>query len=110
MGRAPASRTCTPPPGTYTVTLVVTYTDGSDPVTVAKADHVRVETGLCRVPDLIGTKFNDADPIFRDATNKFTGHVLRDVGAPNGNFIISAQDLTATSLAPCTSDIKVTRP
>ena len=62
------------------------------------------------MPDLIGAKFNDADPIFRNATNKFTGHVLRDIGAPNGNFVITAQDLTATSLAPCTSDIKVTRP
>jgi hypothetical protein len=77
---------------------------------VTKTDHIRVETSLCTVPDLNGVKFNDAEAIFRNATNKFTGTVQRDTGAPNGNFTITAQDLTATSLAPCTSNIKVTRP
>ena len=96
--------------GTYTVTMVVTYSDGTEPVTVTKTDHIRVKTSLCTVPDLNGVKFNDAEAIFRNATNKFTGTVQRDTGAPNGNFTITAQDLTATSLAPCTSNIKVTRP
>jgi PKD repeat protein len=94
--------------GTYTVTLTVTYPTGD--VTVTKTGYITVQTGLCTVPDLGGVKFNDADAIFRNGTYKFTGHVQRDTGAPNGNFVITAQDLTATSLAPCTSNIKVTRP
>lgn len=95
--------------GTYTVTLTVTY-DTGDPVIVTKTDYVRVESGLCRVPDLGGRRFNDANAIFQGAPYLFTGTVQRDTGAPSGNFVITAQDLTATSLAPCTSDIKVTRP
>ena len=96
--------------GTYTVTLKVTYSDGTDPVTVTKAAFIRVDVALCTVPDLGGKKFNDADAFFRGAPYNFTGNVTRDTGAPNGNFVITAQDLTATSLAPCSSSIKVTRP
>lgn len=95
--------------GVFTVTLTASYATG-DPVTVTKVDHIRVEPGLCTVPDLGGRKFNDALAIFQGAPYRFTGTVLRDTGAPSGNFTITAQDLTATSLAPCTSNIKVTRP
>ena len=96
--------------GIYTVTVRITYDDGTEPVTVTKTDFVRVEANLCPVPDLEGKKFNDADAFFRGAPYNFTGNVTRDTGAPNGNFVITAQDLTATSLAPCSSSIKVTRP
>ena len=96
--------------GTYDVTLKVTYSDGTDPVTVTKTAYIRVAVAMCTVPDLGGRKYNDADAVFRGAPYNFTGHVTKDVGAPNGNFVITAQDLTATSLAPCASSIKVTRP
>jgi PKD repeat protein len=96
--------------GTYTVTLTVSYADGPPSVTVTKPAYVRVEAGLCTVPDLNGRRFNDATGIFQGSPYNFTGTVQRDTGAPNGNFVITAQDLTATSLAPCTSNIKVTRP
>jgi PKD repeat protein len=94
--------------GTYTVSLTVTYPGGDE--TVTKSGYITVAAGLCTVPDLGGRKFNDADAVFRGAPHNFTGHVLRDTGAPPGNFVITAQDLTATSLAPCSSDIRVTRP
>jgi PKD repeat protein len=95
--------------GLYSVSLTVTY-DVDGPVTVTKAGYIRVETGLCTVPDLGGKRFNDALDVFQGAPYDFTGVVQPDTGAPSGNFIITAQDLTATSLAPCTSNIKVTRP
>ena len=95
--------------GVFTVSLTVTY-DVTGPVTVTKDDYIRVETGLCTVPDLNGKRFNDATGIFQGTPYDFTGVVERDTGAPNGNFIITAQDLTATSLAPCVSNIKVAAP
>jgi hypothetical protein len=62
------------------------------------------------VPSLNGVRFNDALARWRGWPYNFTGSVLRDTGAPSGNFIITAQSLTATDLAPCSSDVKVSRP
>jgi len=100
--------------GTYDVTLTVTYPAPTGPVPpLTKSAYISVQTGLCTVPSLIAERFNDADAIWRGSLGslyKFTGHVVRDDGAPNGNFIITAQSLTSTTLALCTSNIKVTAP
>jgi hypothetical protein len=36
--------------------------------------------------------------------------VIRAPGAPNGNFIITAQDRTGGTLIPCNSTVTVNRP
>jgi PKD repeat protein len=96
--------------GTYNVTLTVTYPAPTGSKSLTKSAYISVQAGLCTVPSLIGERFNDADAIWRGSTYKFTGHVVRDAGAPSGNFIITAQALTATTLAVCSSDIRVTAP
>jgi PKD repeat protein len=93
--------------GTYDVALTATFAAPTGDITVTKVAYIRVQTGLCEVPRLIGVRFNSADAVFRGAPYSFTGHVQRAVGANNGNFTIVEQDLTATSLAPCTSNINV---
>jgi PKD repeat protein len=95
--------------GVYSVTLTVTYPDPTGPVLVTKTDYIRVEEGLCQVPDLNGVRFNSANAIYQGSPYSFTGTVLRDAGAPSGNFFINAQDLTAGDLYACTEDIQVTR-
>jgi hypothetical protein len=55
-------------------------------------------------------KFNNAQALYNGAPYNFTGVVIRKTGAPNGNFTITAQSLTAGSLAPCNSDITVDHP
>jgi PKD repeat protein len=96
--------------GTYDVTLTVTYPAPTGSKSLTKYGYITVQAGLCTVPSLIGERFNDADAIWRGILYKFKGHVVRDDGAPNGNFIITAQSLTSTTLALCTSNIKVTAP
>jgi PKD repeat protein len=95
-------------PGTYDVTLTVTYPDPTGQVKVTKVGYITVGDGMCTVPSLTGVRFDNADEIW--AAADFTGSVLRAPGAPNGNFIITAQSLTATSLAPCESNVTVDRP
>jgi len=96
--------------GSYTVTLTVTYPDPTGDETLPKAGYISVQDDLCTVPSLIGQRFNNAQAIWQGSPYKFTGNVVRDTGAPSGNFIITAQSLTATSLAPCSSDVSVTAP
>jgi PKD repeat protein len=98
--------------GTYTVSLTVTYPSPIGPVTTTKTGYISVPVGLCTVPKLydIGLHFNDAEAIYQGAPYHFTGVVIRKIGAPNGNFIITAQSLTAGSKAPCNFDISVDRP
>jgi PKD repeat protein len=96
--------------GTYDVSLTVTYPAPIGDVTTTKTAFISVGSGVCTVPSLNGVRFNDALAVWRGAPYNFTGSVIRDVGAPSGNFIITAQDRTATSWEPCTSDVLVTRP
>jgi len=97
-------------PGTYNVSLTVTYPSPTGDVTTTKTGYITVQVGNCLVPSLDGVRFNNADGIFNGSPYNFTGAVIRATGAPSGNFIITAQSLTAGSLAPCNSDITVNRP
>jgi hypothetical protein len=100
--------------GTYTVTLTVTNTCGSAtsaPTTITAGPANPPPAG-CQVPSLNGIRFNNAQGVWglpKPPGAGFTTTVLRDVGAPNGNFIISAQDLTAGTgnPIPCDSTIHV---
>jgi PKD repeat protein len=100
-------------PGTYTVSLTVTY---PAPVGVApaaiKTGFITVNVGYCTVPSLNNVRFNDANAIWRGAPYNFTGTVRRASGAPSGNFRITAQSITAGNgaTAICTSDVYVSAP
>jgi PKD repeat protein len=96
--------------GTYDVELTVTYPSPTGPQSVTKSSYITVAWGFCLVPSLTAVRFNDADAIYRGSPYNFSGHVVRDAGAPSGNFLILIQSWTATSYAPCNSDIKVTTP
>lgn len=97
-------------PGSYDVSLTVTYPDPVGQLTTTKTGYITVTVGMCTVPSLTGVRFNDALARWRAAPYNFTGIVIRASGAPSGNFIITAQDLTATDLAPCNSNVTVSRP
>jgi PKD repeat protein len=90
--------------GTYTVTLTVTYPTQ----TLSATKTITVDPGLCTVPSLNGVKRNDAQAKWFAA--KFTGLVSDGPGAPNGNYTITSQTLTALSIIPCDSNIKVNNP
>ncbi|HET9085138.1 MAG TPA: PKD domain-containing protein, partial [Candidatus Limnocylindrales bacterium] len=90
--------------GTYSVTLTVTYPSG--PISVTKS--VTLGSALCTVPSFNGIKRNNAQAMFTSAG--FTGTVSSGPGAPNGNFTILSQSITATSQVPCNSNILVNNP
>ena len=92
--------------GTYTVTHTVTYPTGD--VTVTKTNYVSVSVGLCIVPHLDNVKRNNAQAVWNAAS--FTGTVSDGPGAPNGNYTIKSQSLTATSTVPCSSSVVVNNP
>ena len=96
--------------GTYTVSLTVTYPTPTGPITNTKTGYINVNVGMCTVPTLYGKKFNEAQAIYSGAPYNLTGAVIRAAGAPNGNFTITAQSLTAGEPAPCNSDITVSAP
>jgi PKD repeat protein len=91
-------------PGTYTVTLTVTYPTE----TLAVSKTVSVAAGLCTVPSLNGVKRNSAQGVWTGAS--FTGTVSDGPGAPNGNYTITSQSLTALSTVPCNSNVTVNNP
>lgn len=94
-------------PGTYTVTLTVTYpVTGTD--SVSKTNYISVNVGLCRVPSLNGVKRNNAQAAWTGAG--FTGTVSSGPGAPQGNFTILSQSITANSDVPCSSSVTVNNP
>ncbi len=98
-------------PGTYTVALTVTYPAPTGAVTHTKVGYITVDVGMCPVPLLNGVRFNGAEAIWQGAPYNFTGVVIRAPGAPNGNFIITAQDRRRPSRSvPCNSDVTVNRP
>ena len=97
-------------PGTYKVKLTVTYPSPTGDESFTKDPGISVDWGYCLVPSLTAMRFNDADAKYRGAPYNFVGHVVRQAGAPSGNFLILIQSLTATSYAPCNWDIEVTTP
>jgi PKD repeat protein len=90
-------------PGTYTVGLTVTYPTG--PESVTKTNYISVNVGLCTVPSLNGVRRNNAQAVWTGAG--FTGTVADGPGAPNGNYTIVSQSLTAASQVPCSSSVTV---
>jgi PKD repeat protein len=94
--------------GTYDVSLTVTYPSPVGAVTTTKDDFITVAVATCTVPELNNVRFNDAQAIWNAA--KFTGTVIRDTGAPQGNFLIKTQSLVYPDPAPCTSDVRVSAP
>jgi PKD repeat protein len=91
-------------PGSYDVTLTVTYPTG--PVSATKT--ITLGTGLCTVPKFDGVKRNSAPAIWTAAG--FTGTLSSGLGAPNGNFTILSQSITGASQVPCNSSITVNNP
>ncbi len=91
-------------PGTYDVTLTVTYPTGPESVTKS----ITLQAGLCTVPSLNGVKRNSAQAVWTGAG--FTGTVSNGPGAPSGNFTILSQSVTAASQVPCTSNVTVNNP
>ena len=89
---------------TYSVTLTVTYPTG--PISVTKS--VTLGSALCTVPSFNGVKRNNAQALYTGAS--FTGIVSDGPGAPNGNFTILSQSITANSQVPCNSNITVNNP
>jgi len=79
-------------------------------VITEKVGYINVGVGMCLVPPLTGVHFNSAAGIWHGPPYNFTGNVIAGVGAPNGNFIITAQDRTGGTTIPCNSDVTVNRP
>jgi PKD repeat protein len=102
---ATASHTYTTP-GTYTVSLTVTYPTGDESVT--KTNYISVSVGLCTVPELFNVRRNSAQSTWNGAG--FTGTVTDGPGAPSGNYLIKSQSLTANSVIPCSSSVVVNNP
>jgi Flp pilus assembly protein TadG len=96
--------------GIYTVKLLVTYPEG--PAELTKSSYITVNPGYCTVPSLNNVRFNDAPAVWQGAPYQFTGTVKRATGAPNGNFLITAQSIAAGNgaTALCTSDLYVSSP
>jgi Flp pilus assembly protein TadG len=98
--------------GNYTVTLMVTNACGSvttNPGTVITVTPAS-QPAQCQAPSLNGVRFNNAQAIWglpKPPGAGFTTTVQRGPGAPNGNFIILSQDVTAGTFYDCGSPIHV---
>jgi PKD repeat protein len=90
-------------PGTYTVTLTVTYPTGD--VTAERTNYIQVDVTSCQVPHLDGVNRDNAQATWSAAG--FTGTVSDGPGAPGGNYKIKSQSIVALSYVPCTSNIVV---
>jgi PKD repeat protein len=93
-------------PGSYTVSLTVTYPTGDESIT--KTNYISVSVGLCTVPSFDGVRRNNAQSTWNGAG--FTGTVTDGPEAPSGNYVIKSQTLTANSLVPCSSSVVVNNP
>jgi PKD repeat protein len=91
--------------GSYSVTLTVTYPSGNKSLTLT--NYITVAVSNCTVPSLNGVKRNDAQTTWNAAG--FSGTVSDGPGAPNGNYVINTQSVTAATLVPCNSNVQVTR-
>ena len=95
-------------PGTYTVSLTVTYPTG--PLTQTKTATSRSTSGCARSPTLNGVRFNDAEGIWQGPPYNFTGVVIgHPAPRPATSSSPPSRDLRP-SRAPCNSDVKVNRP
>jgi PKD repeat protein len=94
-----------PTPGSYTVSLTVTYPTGD--VTTTKTNYISVNVGLCTVPRLIDVRRNNAQTTWNNAG--FMGTVTDGPNAPGGNYLINYQSVTASSVVPCSSSVMVNR-
>ena len=95
-------------PGTYTVTLTVTYPVLGD-ISQTKNNYITVDVGLCQAPHLDGVRRNQAQSTWN--ARGFTGTVSDGPGAPNGNgWFITTQSITADSFVPCSASVVVNRP
>jgi PKD repeat protein len=93
-------------PGTYTVSLTVTYPTGD--ITETKVNYITVDPGLCTVPHLDGVRRHSANGVWSAAG--FTGAVTDAPTAPGGNYVITEQSIVANDDVPCNSGIVVNRP
>jgi PKD repeat protein len=90
-------------PGSYDVSLTVTTATGGG--TLVKTGYINVSVSLCKVPDFVGKKMNQAQSLWFAAG--FTTLVQVRAGAPNGNFTIGFQSITGNSMVPCSSTIEI---
>jgi PKD repeat protein len=98
-------------PGTYTVSLTVTYPGPIGPVTETKVGYISVGAPLCVVPSLDQQRINTET----STSGKWygAGFALANLsvgpGSPNGsgNWKITTQTITANSSVPCTATIQV---
>jgi PKD repeat protein len=91
-------------PGTYNVTLTVTNAAG--PASLTKPGFINVGVPDCLVPSMTGKKRNVSLGLW--TTAGFTQANFHNApGAPNGNFTVTFQSITAGSSVPCTSVIEV---
>jgi PKD repeat protein len=93
-------------PGSYTVSLTVTYPTGD--VTTTKTNYISVNVGLCTVPQLSNVRRNDAQARWTGAG--FSGTVTDGPSAPSGNYLIKSQAPTYNSQVPCSSSAVVNNP
>jgi len=91
-------------PGSYNVTLTVTNAAG--PASLTKLGFINVDVPDCLVPSMTGKKRNVSLGLW--TTAGFTQANFHNApGAPNGNFTVTFQSITAGSSVPCTSVIEV---
>ena len=86
---------------TFTVRLTVTNAAG----TSFREETITVGAQLCNVPTLSGLRRNQVQSAWN--ARGFTTTVQDMPGAPNGNYRVNFQDLTALTDVPCNSTIRV---
>jgi PKD repeat protein len=89
--------------GAYTVSVVITLTDGDH--TVTKPNYININPTLCLVPDFVGTSTTGAQGLWNG--RGFTTTVTYK--QPNRPWTIKGQSLTGNSSVPCSSIIEVSK-
>jgi PKD repeat protein len=92
-------------PGTYEVSLTVTYASGDK--TLTRPAYITVDVATCNVPSFNGIKRSNAAA--RWLAFGFSGTVSDGPNPPNGNYTINTQSITALTDVPCNSNILVNR-
>jgi PKD repeat protein len=93
--------------GTYTVTLAVTTATGSSSMT--RSNYITVNVGTCTVPSFIDTSTSTAQATW--GTGPGGAGFTTNVNFQQGNlpWTIKSQSLTGGSVAPCNSNITVSK-
>jgi PKD repeat protein len=89
--------------GTYTVSLTVTNSSGSNSVT--KTNYIVVSAPTCTVPNFIGTSTNNAQTLW--SSKGFSTTVQYQQGGRP--WTIQSQNIVANTSVPCTSTITVSK-